>query len=95
MAKLIVLWAKECLPCATLKSDLREAGVAFTAMDVDTGRGVRLAERLGVEYVPAVFIRDGDRYVAVRATTARGIASALRRFARSDGVGIRPRGRCR
>lgn len=79
MAKLLILSARWCGPCTELKEELTAAGVPFSTLDVDSRAGGRLADQLGVEYVPAVFVRTRRDYVPVRARTSRGIAAALRR----------------
>ena len=81
MAKLVVLSATWCGPCRSLKSKLRDAGISFRTIDVDTDSGERLARKIGVASIPAVFVDNGERLVRVTGGTVGEIRAALRRHA--------------
>lgn len=82
MAKLVVLSATWCGPCRSLKSRLHDSGIAFRTVDVDTSAGERLANKLGVRSLPAVFVDNGKRLVRVTGDgTVPEIRAALRRHA--------------
>jgi thioredoxin-like negative regulator of GroEL len=73
----VVLSADWCSPCKSLKKQLDKAEIPYEVADIDTPKGSKLADKLGVQGVPEVFLKRGRKYEVVRDATARRIRLAL------------------
>ncbi|MCC7542077.1 MAG: glutaredoxin family protein [Deltaproteobacteria bacterium] len=80
MSQVVVFSADWCVYCKPIKTALRRQGIRYRVMDVDTPAGSRLADRLRVRGIPAVFVLgDDDEYHRVTDPTPRRVRAALER----------------
>lgn len=74
---MLYFYRKDCPYCPAVKNMLEEEGLTYSAVDVDTDDGMRLAEQYGIYGTPTVLFLDAERKERARATSPDALKSIL------------------
>ena len=55
-SRVIMFSSKRCEPCHTAEKILKECGVKYEKIDVETKRGALLADKKRIKYLPTIII---------------------------------------
>ena len=62
MKNLVLFSSKFCGYCPEVKEKLRSEGIKFKEISVDKPEGNKIADKLGIEYVPTLAIKTNGSY---------------------------------